>query len=220
VIRSQPVSEKSRSSIWLRRLLLIMLISYPIVLHFGVMHDQVRPALGILLGLLLVSGLLILSTGSRYGWLLLGSAFIGGVWIYNYHSDPAPLLRLPPVVINGLLCLLFGYTLLPGKRPLIERFAEIIHGHALDQRTLHYTRGATLGWTLLLAFLTLESLLLGLLADARIWLLFTNYINYLMLLLMFFLEYQLRLRRLPHLEHPGFAGFLLALRRIDWRRLW
>jgi uncharacterized membrane protein len=219
VIWDKPVAEKSRSSIWLRRLLLIMLISYPIVLHLGVMHDQVRPALGVLLGLLLVSGMFILSTGSRYGWLLLGSALLGGVWALSYRSDPTPLLRLPPVVVNGMLCLLFGSTLLPGKRPLIERFAEIIHGHALDQRTLRYTRGATLGWTVLLAFLTLESLLLGLLADAGIWLLFTNYINYLVLLLMFFLEYQLRLRRLPHLEHPGFAGFLLALRRIDWRRL-
>jgi uncharacterized membrane protein len=115
--------------------------------------------------------------------------------------------------------MLFGYTLLPGQRPLISRFAEILHGHVLDTLTLRYTRGVTLLWSSLFALMTLESLLLGLLAEPAIWSLFTHFINYLVLLLVFFLEYRLRLRHLPHLEHPGFFGFLCSLRRVDWRRL-
>jgi uncharacterized membrane protein len=197
----------------------MLLLAYPFALHLGVLNDRMQPALLLLLGLLLLSGLLMLVRGNRYGWLPLSALLATAAWIYAYQGEPQHLLKLPPVLINGILCMLFGYTLLPGQRPLISRFAEILHGHVLDTLTLRYTRGVTLLWSSLFALMTLESLLLGLLAEPAIWSLFTHFINYLVLLLVFFLEYRLRLRHLPHLEHPGFFGFLCSLRRVDWRRL-
>jgi uncharacterized membrane protein len=217
---SSHQTEATAAGTWLGRLSLLLLLAYPIALHLGVLNHRMQPALFILLGLLLLFGLLMLTRGNRYGWLLLTLAITTAVWIYAYQADSASLLKLPPVLINGILCLLFGYTLLPGQRPLISRFAEIMHGHALDPLALRYTRAVTLLWTGLFALMALESLLLGLLAEPRIWSLFTNFINYLVVLLVFFLEYQVRLRRLSHLEHSGFTKFLLALRRLDWRRLW
>ncbi len=204
---------------WLARLLLLLLIAYPLALHLGVLHQRLGPAWICLLALLLLSGGMMVGNGRRSGWLLLATALAGALWVSLYQGDPATLLRLPPVLINGLLGLLFGSTLLPHRRPLISRFAELMHGHALDETTRRYTRGVTLLWTLLFAALTLESLLLGLFAPPAIWSLFTHFINTLVVLLVFFVEYQVRLRRLAHLEHPGFTGFMLALRRIDWRRL-
>ncbi len=204
---------------WLGRLLLILLLAYPVALHLGVVNDRMQPALILLLGLMLVSGVLMLARGNRYGWTVLGGFMAAAGWITLYHGEPETLLKLPPVLINGILCLLFGYTLLPGRKPLISRFAEIMHGHALDAQSLRYTRGVTLLWSALFALLTLESLLLGMLAEPALWSLFTNFLNYLFVLLLFVVEYRLRLRRLPHLEHAGFFRFLLDLRRIDWRRL-
>ncbi len=217
---SSPHRETTPAGAWLGRLSLLLLLAYPFALHLGVLNHRLQPALLILLSLFLVIGAVMLSRRNRYGWLVLLAVGATGAAITTGKIDPALLLRLPPVAINGLLFLLFGHTLLPGQRPLISRFAEIIHGHALDARALRYTRGVTQLWTGLFAVMALESLLLGLLAEPPVWSLFTNFINYLVVALVFILEYQLRLRRLAHLEHPGFAGFLLALRRIDWRRLW
>ncbi len=204
---------------WLGRLLLLLLIAYPLALHLGVLSERLGPAWFCLLSVLLLSGGLMLRNGRRTGLLPLAAALAGALWVSLYRGDPATLLRLPPVLINGLLCLFFGSTLLPRRRPLISRFAEIMHGHALDETTRRYTRRVTLVWTLLFAAMAMESLLLGLFAPPAVWSLFTHFINPLVVLLMFFVEYRVRLRRLAHLEHPGFTGFMLALRRIDWRRL-
>lgn len=204
---------------WLGRLALILLLAYPLTLHLGLATERIQPALLLLLGFLLISGMAMLARGNRSGWLPLTGLVIATGWLYAYQGEPQTLLKLPPVLINGILCLLFGITLLPGQKPLISRFAEIMHGHALDAPSLRYTRGVTGLWCALFAFMTLESLLLGLFAETQIWSLFTNFLNYLVILLVFFLEYRLRLLRLPHLEHAGFFRFLLDLSRIDWRRL-
>ena len=210
---------RNRSGSGWGRLMLILLLAYPLTLHLRVLNDRMQPAVLLLLGLLLLSGALMLARGNRYGWLILTVSVAAAAWAYAYNGAPQTLLKLPPVLINGLLCMLFGSTLLPGQRPLISRFAELIHGHALDEPTRRYTRNVTLLWSSLFALMTLECVLLALLAETRLWSLFTNLINYLVVALVFLLEYQWRLRRLPHLEHPGFVGFLIALRRIDWRRL-
>ena len=123
------------------------------------------------------------------------------------------------MIISGLLGLVFGHTLLPGEIPVISRFAELMHGHTLDEPARRYTRSVTWLWTLLFAILTLESLLLALFAEDRTWSLFTNFINYLVILVVFIVEYRIRVHRLDHLQHPGFVAFLVALRQIDWRRL-
>lgn len=205
---------------WLGRLLVILLLSYPFALHLGVLNDRLQPALVLLLVLILLSGLLMVIRGNLYGWLMFAVAPAAAVWISLCGIDTEVLLKLPPVLISGLLCLVFGYTLLAGETPLISRFAEIMHGHALDERTRRYTRKVTWTWTAVFALITLESLLLALFADDRTWSLFTNFINYLLVLLVFIIEYRIRLHRLNHLEHPGFVAFLLALRQVDWRRLW
>lgn len=209
----------STGQIWLRRLLTLLLVAYPLTLHLGILEGWLLPAAFLLLGLMLLSALLLLLGGNRNGWLVLLVMIVMSAWLYLRHDDSALLLRLPPVVINGILCILFGSTLLEGQKPLITRFAELMHGHALDETALRYTRGVTTLWTALFAAMMIESALLALLASPEIWSLFTNFVNYVLVLLVFLLEYRLRIRRLSHLDHPGFAGFLLALSRLDWRRL-
>lgn len=217
--REQPVGSESRNGRWLGGLALVLLLAYPVTLHLGVVFEHLQPALLLLLALMLLTGLLMLVRGNTYGWLVLTALGATLGWVYLYQGEPQTLLKLPPVVINGILCILFAHTLLPGRKPLISRFAEMMHGHTLDDLSLRYTRGVTVLWSSLFAIMALLSLLLGIFAEPGTWSLFTNLISYLLVLLVFFLEYRLRLVRLSHLEHPGFVGFLVALRRIDWRRL-
>jgi uncharacterized membrane protein len=215
----QMDSKTAASQRWLRRALLALLLAYPLTLHLGILEGWLLPAVAILLGMMLLSAILMLGNGNRNGWLLLLGTFALSAWLTAMHGDPALLLRLPPVAINGILCILFGATLLAGQKPLITRFAELMHGHALDDAARRYTRGVTILWTALFAIMMTECALLALMASPETWSLFTNFINYAVVLLVFFLEYRLRIRVLSHLHHPGFAGFLLALSRIEWRRL-
>ena len=67
--------------------------------------------------------------------------------------------------------------------------------------------------------MAIESWLLAMLASHAVWSLFTNFINYLIVLLVFMFEYRVRIRRLAQLEHPGFFRFLFSLRKLDMRGL-
>ncbi len=152
-----------------------------------------------------------------WGLILLGSGLLA---CQAYYQPVAQMmLFLPPVLINLLLCFLFAQTLRTGSTPLISAFAKVVHGHELDEVARHYTRAVTQLWAGLFILLALESLLLAFFAPLAIWSLFTNFVNYILVLLVFIVEYQVRIRCLPYLKHPGFIGFMRLLGTIDLRVL-
>ena len=201
--------------------LLLLALAYPLALHAGVInHSLLAPSL-ILLLLLSVWGLLELLKGRQTGWPIILLAAIGAAWLLIERPDTVKLLQLPPIIINISLFTLFTMTLLPGQTPLITRFAELMHK---DERDLNdyergYTRRVTLFWSMMFAFLTIESALLAYYASAETWSLFTNFINYLLVIIGLLIEYRIREVKLPHLEHPGFLKFIRLVRRIEWRSL-
>jgi hypothetical protein len=67
------------------------------------------------------------------------------------------------------------------------------------------------------AVLALESLLLALFAPLHLWSIFSNFFNYLFLLLFFIVEYRIRVYLFPEVEHPGFFGFVRDLLQLDRR---
>jgi uncharacterized membrane protein len=173
------------------------------------------PGILILSLLLLLGGGALLMKGAHSGWglLLLG---VGLLACQAYYQSAAQMvLFLPPILINLLLCFLFARTLGADSTPLISAFARIVHGHEMDEVTQRYTRAVTQLWVAVFALLALVSLFLALFAPLEIWSLFTNFINYILVLVVFFIEYQVRIRRLSHLEHPGFVGFMRLLGEID-----
>lgn len=201
------------------RLLLLLIPLYPLALHFGIFAGSVTPGVLVLSALLLLGGGWLLMTGKRSGWwlLLFGLALL--TCQVSCQSAAQTMLFLPPILVNLLLCFPFARTLRTDSTPLISTFARMVHGHELDKATLRYTRAVTQLWAGLFILLALESLLLALFAPLEIWSLFTNFINYILVLLVFFIEYQVRIRHLPTLEHPGFVGFMRLLGKIDWRSL-
>ena len=206
--------EKSINTI-VPRLLLVFVLLYPVTLHFGIFAGSVTPGILILSLLLLLSGGVLLMKGAHAGWglLLLG---VGLLACQAYYQSTAQMvLFLPPILINLLLCVLFARTLGADSIPLISAFARIVHGQELDEVTQRYTRAVTQLWVAVFTLLALVSLLLALFAPLEIWSLFTNFINYILVLVVFFIEYQVRIRRLSHLEHPGFVGFMRLLGKID-----
>jgi uncharacterized membrane protein len=201
--------------------LLLLALAYPLALHIGVVNGNLLVPSLILMLLLMVWGTLELLKGRVTGWLIILIATFCCSWLLIQQPNTVKLLLLPPIAINGSLFTLFTMTLLPGQTPLITRFAEIMHKDERPLRALErlYTRRVTLFWSMMFAFLTIESALLAQYASTETWSLFTNFINYLLVILAMLMEYRIRVWKLPHLEHPGFVNFVRLVRRIEWRSL-
>jgi len=195
------------------RVLTALAIAYPFVSHFGAtLGAPVVPLLwlclmlwGSLLGRSRSPALLALAL------LCLVAAVIG------HHSGHADLLlRMPPVIICFAFAWIFGRTLLPGRVALISRIGERMRGE-LPEPVARYGHRLTQVWTLFFVVLGLESILLGLFASPFWWSLFTNYINYALIGLLFVVEYPIRRRVLRDLEHTPFIDSLRGSLRLDLR---
>ena len=126
--------------------------------------------------------------------------------------DTVWLLYAPPIAINLALCWLFGRTLVRGRVPLIARFAMIEQG-SLTAELASYTRMLTWLWTLLFAAAAAASLLLALLGNRDAWSLFTNFLNYLLVAMLFLGEFAYRRLRFRSYQHQSPLQLLRNVRR-------
>jgi uncharacterized membrane protein len=169
-----------------------LFIAYPAVAHFG------TPATALAL-LATLAVYIVASFCFRHPlrWLVPPAAVVAVFWA----SPPvAWLLFVPPIVINVMLAWLFGRTLVHGRVPLIERFAQIEQG-ALSAELAIYTRMLTWVWTLLFIAAALLSSALAMSGHRDAWSLFTNFINYLLVGALFLGEFAYRRRRFPNYRH-------------------
>ena len=113
-------------------------------------------------------------------------------------------------MFGGLLAL-FGVTLLPGRTPLVTRFAERLDP-GFRPGMAGYTRAVTWAWCLFFAGQLLVSLLLLMLAPAAAWCLFVNGLDAALVAVMFGAEYGVRRLRFRGHEHVPLATLLRAVR--------
>jgi uncharacterized membrane protein len=193
--------------------LLFLAIAYPLVSHLGMAFGvPVVPLLW--LSLVPLASLL---AGPRSPWVLaFALLWLVAALLAHLSGNADLLLRLPPVMICFSLAGIFGRTLLPGRTPLISSMGERMRGK-LPERVARYGQRLTLVWTLFLALLGLECVLLGLYASPFWWSLFTNVINYLLIALLFVLEYPIRRRVLRDLERTSFIASLRGSLRLHSR---
>lgn len=132
------------------------------------------------------------------------------------HGSMSSFLLLPPLLLDGVLFLLFSKGLLQGRRALLTTLAMQARGHELDAKTTRYTRYATAVWALCAGSLALV-IILGLVIDGWYPIAITAAVTqgpcYLVLLVT---EFLVRRTYLDHLEHMGFWAFLRFLRRVDY----
>ena len=99
-----------------------------------------------------------------------------------------------------MLAAVFGTTLLRGRQPLVTRLAGMVHRTRLAPEVVRYTRQVTLAWTLFFLATAGVSGALFCCASMEAWSIFANFLTFPLILLMFWLEYAVRLRKLPDLE--------------------
>ncbi len=120
---------------------------------------------------------------------------------------------LPPVLIDLVLCWVFGRTLRRGAEPLITSFARHAHGGTLPPDRSAYTRRVTLAWTLLFAALAAAAAWLTAFGPLRAWTLFVYAGSPALVAALFLGEFAWRRVRFRH-HPPQRLGDMLQYLRL------
>ena len=115
-----------------------------------------------------------------------------------------------------VLFMTFARTLIAGRQPLCTRFAEALHAPLTQQQEI-YTRQVTVAWSLFFAALASASTLLFFLAPLTAWSVFTNFLTLPLVALMFIVEYWVRRRVLPDMQHGHILDAVRAFRNTSAR---
>jgi uncharacterized membrane protein len=191
----------------------LALIGYEGALHFTAVHAmdfRVGPLIS-LIPLLLLLCAMIWRKSRAAGLLSVLLVSIGAIELgFSPQVDLKPFYPAPHIAIYLLLLVFFARTLRPGCEPLVTRIARHEHG-TLPADIERYTRHVTLAWCAFFAGMVLASVLLFAFAPLPVWSWFANVLNVPLLLLMFLVEYAVRLLRFPDFTH---ASFFTAIRAV------
>jgi uncharacterized membrane protein len=127
---------------------------------------------------------------------LLAPALLGGAVVLAtlLFGDPRALF-LVPALVNAALLVVFGRTLFGGET-LVETFARMQHPDLSPERIRH-CRTVTIVWCAFFVANGCVSLWLALAGDAQLWALYTGFIAYLLMGLLFAGEFVVRSWRFP-----------------------
>lgn len=198
---------------WVRPLAVAVCCAYPLLNHAAAVLDEPRCAA---VGIALVAWVLALGSQRAVVAALAGVAtLVLTLWIARGY--PGLLLYTPPIVINLALCALFAHTLRAGSEPLVSRFARIERGGRLAPDLARYTRNLTCAWALFFLVMATISAMLAVTGPLATWSLFSNLLNYLLVVVFFVLEYIYRRVRYRH--HPHMSPWQMVRRLRDFRVL-
>lgn len=128
-------------------------------------------------------------------------------WRYLDHS----IIYLPPMLMMLTILYPFIRSVMPGNTPLITRFYQLTKAENCPEVS-RYTDKLTWIWIVFIMLLLVNNLFLTFLAPLELWSLFTNFINYLLLLSLLVLEWLFRIFWFKKWESPiEFARQLLTL---------
>lgn len=179
-------------------LLALLALVYPVLVYVGLLHFSPK-WVGMAIAALLVLRLLLLQKKmqrelaadmrrSLYPAMLLAI----GCALASIFLDHAGALKLIPVVIN-VACLIGFASTLRHPPSMIERFARLKEPH-LSDTAITYTRQVTTVWCGFFVLNGSISLYTALFADMATWTLYNGLIAYLLMGLLFIVEYCVRLR--------------------------
>jgi uncharacterized membrane protein len=110
---------------------------------------------------------------------------------------------------QSLLCVVFARSLAPGRESMCTMFARMVHG-TLAPAMERYTRQVTCAWSIFFGAMALASTALFFGAPVGIWSAFANFFTAPAIALMFIVEYAVRRRVLPEVEHAGIVAGVQA----------
>jgi uncharacterized membrane protein len=163
-------------------------IAYPFVIYSSL--DRVgTQAILILAGVLVMLRLLISGLSIAKPFFVGGVCAVAATGLFAVVSpDVAPLLY--PVFMNAAAALAFGMSLF-SSRSIIEVIAGV-YEETLSAQAKAYMRKVTAVWCAFLSVNTVVSLGTVLLEDRQIWMLYNGFLSYLLMGVLFAVEYLVR----------------------------
>ena len=172
----------------------LLTLVYPVLVYFGLLHFPPK-WVGLAIAALLLIRLFVLQRKltthmrqSLYPAMLLAI----GCALVSVFLNHAGALKLIPVVIN-FACLIGFASTLRHPPSMIERFARLQEPHFSDA-AIPYTRKVTMVWCGFFVLNGSASLYTALFTSMATWTLYNGLIAYLLLGLLFAVEYLVRLR--------------------------
>lgn len=195
--KSAPTIGASSVAAWAVRIVLgLVFVAYPVIVWLGLRDGSPRRVALVLLCVMLPLAAWRLRRSNRAA--LRGVAFVPLVSIavlsLSAALDAADLLLAVPVLINSIFCLLFASSLRRGVMPLIERFARLQEAH-LSPAQQAWCRLWTVIWSVFLAANAITALVLALAAPLAWWATYNGLIAYVLMGILFAVEWTLRRRR-------------------------
>lgn len=196
----------------LRNLSITLMIAYPIVAYTVLWLKQ---PLFIITYLLFIFFLIAVEKCRDKKWasgisLLI---FIGIISVFIQQGYIQHLFYLPPILILITLFLLFSQSLLNGKTPLITRYARLL-GEEPNERRLRYNRSLTMVWTVFILLMLITSIVLAIFSSVDTWSLFTHVVSYILMGMLFVIEFFYRKRVFTDEIEGGFFQFIRKLIKI------
>jgi uncharacterized membrane protein len=191
----------------------VVYLLYPFLVQWAFAAGY--PQVAVVLMALALAGLCAWLPVRRWQWIAVAVA--ATIILLAFLSAAVmPLVFVPPVAINACLAIAFARTLLPGREPLITRFARFERGR-LQPDLVSYTRSLTWLWVVFFIVMALVSSGLAAFGSRTAWVWFTGVGNYLLIAALLAGEYAYRRRRFtqyPHLPLGKLWGVVRgALRR-------
>jgi len=191
-------------------------IGYPVLAHYSTATSAATtfPSLGVAVSLVPSLAILLWLTWRspmRPAMLLLCAVVGGLLWGFwgVLERNFSWVYFLQHAGTYAMLAAVFGVTLGRGRQPLCTRFAEAVHG-SLTPEEVCYSRQVTLAWMLFLLAISLVSSVLFFFFSIEVWSVFANFLSFPLILLMFVVEYGIRLRKLPHQKKHSILDGMLA----------
>ena len=169
-------------------LLVLVGLLYPFAVYYGMQHLSPRLFAAVLGGLWLAR---VLSNSGKPGNRWMAVCALGFCLLLGVAGEPA-LLRWYPVLISGMLLMLFGLSLKFGP-PMVERLARLREPE-LPAVAVRYTRQVTKVWVGFFLANALVVVGLNLWAPLSWWALYTGLISYGLIGLLFAGEWLVRQR--------------------------
>ncbi len=196
----------------------LILFSYPVVVHLSIYLGHAVWAVYYLSLLFALPLLFSLMQKRRPSWLVALSTLYSILIFWLASNQPENLLFAQPVIINLLLFFIFVSTLSENSVPLITRFTIILRPEVPDV-VMVYCRWVTWAWAFFFLMLAVLSWLIAIYASIETWSWFANVLTYIFIGSMFIVEYIIRKMVLKGHVDRSFIQFIRDLRRVDYRQI-
>jgi uncharacterized membrane protein len=217
-MRSEVKANEDMKTSWL--LGGVLVIAYAVFAHYAsAVGDIGAWAIVLACAPMLIVGIGVAST--RGHAILLGVVAVAVLglmaWVWPSLNNPASWLYfLQHFGVNAALALVFGRTLVGGRRPLITMVAAMVHKE-MSPALIRYTRQVTAAWTLFFFGSAVISAGLFFFAPIDAWSVFANILSVPLMGVMFLVENEVRKRTLPKSDQVGLVGTIRAV-RANFRR--